>query len=157
MKINHILTFIICIAIPLVIGGISGFATSAGISTWYADLNKPVFNPPNYLFGPVWTGLYILMGVSLFLVWKSPSSDARNTALLIFGIQLLLNFAWSFIFFYFHQVGWALVEILLVWLSILIMIFVFQNLNKTAAYIQIPYLIWVSFATVLNAAIWRLN
>lgn len=157
MKISDILTVIICIALPLIVGSVSGIATSGNITTWYATLNKPVFNPPNYLFGPVWTALYLLMGISLFMVWRSPYSDARNYALVIFSIQLVLNFAWSFIFFHFKHVGWAFFEIILVWISILAMIIIFHRINKTAAILQIPYLLWVSFATILNLSIWRLN
>jgi translocator protein len=157
MKTSNIFTIIICIALPLVAGGISGLATSGNINTWYAALNKPVFNPPNYLFGPVWTMLYILMGISLYMIWKSPPGDARNYALVIFGIQLLLNFAWSFIFFHFKLLGWALVEIIMVWCGVLAMVIIFQRISKTAAYIQLPYLLWVSFASLLNGSIWWLN
>ena len=157
MKKSDILSLAICIALPLIIGSISGLATSGNITTWYAALNKPVFNPPNWIFGPVWTGLYLLMGISLFLVWRSPSGDARNYAIAIFCIQIVLNFAWSFIFFQFRQTGWAFFEIILIWLSIIAMIVIFYRISKTAALIQVPYLLWVSFATILNGSIWRLN
>jgi translocator protein len=157
MKASNIITIIICIALPLIVGSISGIATSGNITTWYATLNKPVFNPPNYLFGPVWTALYLIMGISLFMIWKSPSGDARNYALAIFCVQLVLNFTWSFIFFHFKQTGWAFFEIILVWISVLVMIIIFQRINKTAALLQIPYLLWVTFASVLNGAIWWLN
>jgi translocator protein len=157
MKTTNILTVIICIALPLIVGGVAGIATSGNINAWYATLNKPVFNPPNYLFGPVWTILYILMGISLFMIWRSPSCDARNYALAIFGIQLILNFAWTFLFFHYKLPGWAFVEIILVWISVMAMIIIFHRINKTAAFIQIPYLLWVSFASVLNGSIWYLN
>jgi translocator protein len=157
MKTSNILPIIVCIALPLIVGSISGIATSGNITTWYATLEKPLFNPPNYLFGPVWTVLYLVMGISLFFIWQSPAGDARNYALMIFGIQLLLNFSWSFIFFHFKQVGWAFFEIILVWISILAMIIIFHRINKTAAFLQIPYLLWVSFASVLNGSIWLLN
>jgi tryptophan-rich sensory protein len=157
MKISNILPITICIALPLIVGSISGIATSGNITTWYATLNKPAFNPPNYIFGPVWTALYLLMGISLFLIWRSSPGDARNYALVIFGIQLALNFAWSFIFFHFKQVGWAFFEIILVWISVLAMIIIFYRIGKTTAFLQIPYLLWVSFATILNGSIWWLN
>jgi translocator protein len=157
MKTTTILTIVICIAIPLVIGGLSGFATTGAIDTWYAQLNKPSFNPPNYLFGPVWTILYILMGISLFLVWKSPSGNERNMALTIFVIQMVLNFAWTFLFFYFHRPGLALIEIIILWIAILLMIIAFYRIDKIASLLQIPYILWVSFASVLNGAIWFLN
>jgi len=155
--IKLVTTFFICILIPLAIGGISGFATASSISDWYVSLNKPSFNPPNYLFAPVWTCLYLLMGISLFLIWKSPFGQDRANALIVFSIQILLNFIWSFLFFKFRMPGLALIEIVLLWISILTMIIVFSRISKPAAYLQIPYLFWVSFASILNAAIWRLN
>ena len=148
---------ILCIVIPLAVGGISSFATQRSIKTWFVTLKKPSFNPPNYLFAPVWTVLYILMGVSLYMIWQSPSGDARTNALAIFGIQLLLNFAWSFIFFYFRKITWALLDIMLLWIAIVIMILLFYWIDPVAAYLQIPYLLWVSFATALNGAIRKLN
>lgn len=147
----------ICLLIPLAIGGLSGFATASGISDWYVTLNKPSFNPPNYLFAPVWTCLYILMGISLFIIWQSPMGQIRTNALIIFTIQILLNFLWSFLFFKFKMPGLALIEIMMIWISILAMIILFSRISKPAAYLQIPYLLWVSFATILNAAIWHLN
>ncbi|MBC7912683.1 MAG: tryptophan-rich sensory protein [Pyrinomonadaceae bacterium] len=157
MKLKNIITIVVCIALPLMVGGIAGYATSASIGSWYSTLHKPFFNPPNWLFGPVWTCLYILMGISLYIIWKSPATATRTKALRVFLIQLTLNFAWSFIFFYFHETGWALIEIVMMWVSILIMILTFYRINKIAAYLQVPYLLWVSFATVLNASIWYLN
>jgi translocator protein len=154
---KKLIAIIICIAIPLAVGGISGIAPSGSENQWYESLEKPAFNPPDWLFGPVWTILYILMGVSLFLIWKSPPSPTRNLALIVFGIQLVLNAAWSFIFFYFQQPGWALADIILLWGFILAMIIVFSKIHRIAAYLQVPYLLWVTFAVVLNASIWWLN
>jgi len=156
-SIKALSTILICLLIPLAIGGISGFATAASITDWYATLNKPSFNPPNYLFAPVWTSLYLLMGVSLFTIWRSPIGRNRTNALLIFAIQLIFNFIWSFLFFKFNLLGVALVEIVLLWISILLMIIIFKRISKLAAFLQIPYLLWVSFATILNSAIWFLN
>jgi len=154
---NRYLRLILCITTPLLIGGISGIATASGIGTWYVSLNKPVFNPPNYLFGPVWSVLYVLMGVSLYLIIQAPKSEIRKKALIIFTVQLTLNFLWSFLFFKFELLGIALIEIIIIWISIIAMIFQFNKLSKTAAYLQIPYLLWVSFACILNAALWWLN
>jgi benzodiazapine receptor len=151
------LTFIICLFIPLAIGGISGFATVTGIDSWYAAVNKPFFNPPNWIFAPVWTTLYALMGISLFMIWQSPKNKGRTNAIIIFGIQIALNFFWSFLFFYFENPGLALIEIVFLWMSILMMIFYFRKIKILAGNLQIPYLLWVSFATFLNAAIWWLN
>ncbi len=156
-SIKIFITLLICLLIPLSIGGISGFATATSITDWYVALNKPSFNPPNYLFAPVWTTLYALMGISLFLVWKSPEGRDRNNALVIFAVQIALNFIWSFLFFKFNLIGVALVEIVLLWISILMMIIFFRRISKLAAFLQIPYLLWVSFATILNSAIWHLN
>jgi len=151
------LTLAACIAGVLLIGFLSGIATSSGMQGWYDTIVKPSFNPPSWVFGPAWTLLYILMGIGLYLILQTPRSDARTTALIIFGIQLTLNFAWSFLFFYFHRPGIALIEIITLWVFILLMIFRFQKLSPAAAYLQIPYLLWVSFASVLNAALWYLN
>lgn len=147
----------ICILLPLLVGGISGWITADAIGTWYATLARPSFSPPNYLFGPVWSVLYVLMGVSLYLIVKSSPGSLRSQALMVFGLQLFLNFWWSIIFFKFHQLGLALVEIGAIWLAIIAMIVLFYRVKPIAAYLQIPYLLWVSFATVLNTAFWWLN
>ena len=151
------LEFLISILLPLSLGAIAGMFTSQSVPEWYATLNRPSFNPPNWIFGPVWTTLYILMGISFFLIWKQEASKARNRAVLIFLLQLLLNFAWSFIFFYFNMIGLALVEIVLLWISIVLMLVVFYKIKPIASYINIPYLLWVTFATVLNASYYFLN
>jgi tryptophan-rich sensory protein len=157
MKSSGYLTLIVCVLLPLIIGSLSGLANAGSLNDWYVQLKKPSFNPPGYLFGPVWTVLYLAMGISLYLIWKSPAGELRNYALIVFGVQMALNFAWSFIFFYFRKPGWALIDIVVLWVFILVMILIFYRINKTSALIQIPYLLWVSFASVLNAAIWTLN
>lgn len=157
MNIKNIFQLVICIALPLVVGAISGIATASGVRGWYESIQKPFFNPPDVVFGPVWTVLYILMGISLYLVWIQPFSADRSTALKAFLIQLLLNFAWSFVFFYFHLIGWAFVEIVVLLVAIIFMIKSYKVVHPTAAYLQIPYLVWVGFATILNGAIWYLN
>lgn len=154
---KNIVRLIFSISLPLLVGAVAGYATSTNISNWYVDLNKPWFNPPNGVFGPVWTILYVLMGISLFMVWKTVATELRSRALWAFFIQLALNFAWSFLFFQFHEAGWAFVEILLLWVSIVYMIFLFNRINKVSAYLQVPYLLWVSFAACLNFSIWYLN
>lgn len=146
-----------CLAVPLAVGTFAGYATTSQIGEWYAGLHKPFFNPPNWIFGPVWTTLYVLMGISLFLIWKAPAGRTRIRALAIFWVQLALNFAWSFLFFVFHRIGAALVDILLIWVGVAAMILAFGRVRRGAALLQIPYMLWVSFATVLNAAIWRMN
>ncbi len=146
---------ILCILLPLLVGGVSGYFTSQSIPNWYLYLNKPSFNPPNYLFGPVWTLLYILMGISFYLVINKPNVNWLLVG--VFITQLILNFFWSFIFFNAHNLGLALVEIIILWASILAMIILFYKTNKWAAILNIPYLLWVSFATLLNYSIYSLN
>lgn len=157
MKNTLLLKFLISILLPLGVGAIAGIATAQAIPEWYEALNRPSFNPPNWIFGPVWTTLYILMGVSLFLIWKQDVSKERNVAILIFLLQLLLNFVWSFIFFYFKMIGFALVEIVLLWINIVVMLVLFYKIKPVASYINIPYLLWVTFAAVLNASYYFLN
>jgi translocator protein len=139
----------------LAIGGVSGYATMGGIKVWYKTIRKPSFNPPNWLFGPVWTVLYIMMAVSAWLVWQTGGNI--SFALGLFTLQLALNFAWSFIFFRAQNIGWALVDILALWLTIAATVAVFSGISSLAAWLLLPYLAWVSFASLLNASIWRLN
>lgn len=148
---------IVSIIVPLGLGSIAGIFTAQSVPEWYATLNRPSFNPPNWIFGPVWTMLYVLMGISLFMIWKQDMSKERNLAILVFMLQLLLNFGWSFIFFYFNMIGLALIDIILLWIFIVIMLVFFYKIKPIAAYINIPYLLWVSFATVLNGSYYILN
>lgn len=155
---NNTLKLIIAIAIPLIVGGTSGFFTATGVESWYQTIARPTWNPPGWLFGPVWTTLYIMMGISLFLVWKEDTSvELKKIGIALFAVQLVLNFFWSFIFFDQHQIGWALVEIIAMWVFILLTIFAFAQVNKAAAWLLVPYISWVSFATILNYTIWQLN
>lgn len=144
-------------AVPLVVGALAGYYTRQNIVGWYETLHFPSFRPPNAVFGPVWTILYILMGVGCYLVWKKPDTPDRSNALWIFSLQLLINGAWSFVFFYFKQIHIAVIVIAILWILILYMIGFFKKLSPLAAYLQVPYLLWVSFATILNIAIWQLN
>jgi tryptophan-rich sensory protein len=146
----------LCMMLPLLVGGVSGFFTASNIETWYITLIKPSFNPPNYLFGPVWTSLYILMGISFYLILMSEKAE-KSKLIFIYFFQLVLNFLWSFIFFNFHAIGLAAIEIVILWCSILTMIIMFYKVNKWAAIINIPYLLWVSFASILNFSIYFLN
>ena len=147
----------LCIAGPVLMGGWTGYASVESINGWYASLIKPSFNPPNTIFGPVWTILYVLMGISLYLILQTPPTPLRKKAILIFLIQFVFNMSWSFVFFNFQSPFFALINIVVLWIMILVMIQAFRRLSTLAAYLQIPYLTWVSFATVLNAAIWYLN
>ena len=158
MKRKKLLTFLICISIPLLVGGISGVLTKYEVDgTWFNLLRKPSFNPPNWLFAPVWTTLYLLMGIGLYLVWNTASGEIRKKAVLVFSVQLLLNFFWSILFFYAHRVLASVIDILLLWICICWMVLVFKQIKPIAGYLQLPYLAWVSFATVLDISIWVLN
>jgi benzodiazapine receptor len=155
---NNKVKLLIAMAVPLVIGLISGSFTASQIPVWYAHLNKPSWNPPSWLFAPVWTILYIMMGIALYLVWKSDAiKSIKKTAILCFEIQLILNFCWSFIFFNQHQMGMAFVDILLLLFFIIATIFSFKKISLTAAWLMLPYLLWVGFAACLNYTIWQLN
>jgi len=155
---NNIVKLIIAIAIPVAVGAASGFFTVTGVGSWYQTINKPSWNPPGWIFGPVWTSLYVMMGIALYLVWKSDAGVVlKKAAISLFTVQMALNFFWSLIFFNQHQIGWALVEIIALWFFILLTIFAFAQVNKTAAWLLVPYISWVSFATILNYTIWKLN
>lgn len=149
---------IIAVLIPLAVGSLAGYFTASSVNGWYTTLVKPSFNPPNWLFAPVWTSLYIMMGIALFLVWNSGAAeDVKRTAVSLFIVQLVLNFLWSFVFFYAQQPGWALVNIILMWIFIFLTILWFGKISSLSAWLLVPYICWVSFATVLNYAIWKLN
>jgi tryptophan-rich sensory protein len=130
------------------------FGSSAMPGTWYASLAKPAWNPPAWLFGPAWTLLYTLMAVAAWLVWKRAG---WGRALWLYFLQLLLNAAWTPIFFGAHQLGWALVEIVALWIAIFFTLRSFYQVSRTAGVLFVPYLAWVTFATVLNFTLWRLN
>lgn len=150
--------FIINIAIPLAMGAIGAWFTSQYVKTWYVTLNKPSFNPPNWVFAPVWTTLFILMGIAAYLVWlkrEQVQYFARTVA--IYLIQLVLNVMWSFLFFYAHEIGIALFEIIALLLAIIINAMVFYKIDKTAGLLFIPYILWVGFATILTYSIFSLN
>jgi benzodiazapine receptor len=153
------LTYIaISVSICLIIGFLSGFATQSSVNDWYLTLNKPSFNPPNWIFGPVWTVLYILMGIAAGLVWaKGFYHIWVKTALYNFGFQLLFNALWSVVFFGFKNPFWALLVILFLLALILLTIKWFNVVSRTAAYLLIPYFLWVCYATILNYKIWEMN
>jgi tryptophan-rich sensory protein len=128
------------------------------VNTWYADLSRPSFTPPDWTFGVVWPILYIMMGISAFMIWNKGFSNRQvKVALGLFILQLVLNGLWTPIFFGLHMMGLALVEIILLWVAIIMTIFAFWRISRAAAYLLLPYILWVSFAIVLNAALWYLN
>lgn len=157
LKINY-WKLVASIVICQLAGIIGSFFTVSSVSTWYLTLNKPFFNPPSWLFGPVWITLYFLMGISLYIVWnKGIRSKEAKIAVSVFGVQLILNFLWSIIFFGLKLPSFAFIEIILMWLAIIATVVYFYRISKVASYILIPYLLWVSFAAILNFAIYYLN
>ncbi|MEO5563180.1 MAG: TspO/MBR family protein [Chitinophagaceae bacterium] len=155
---SNAIKLIISIAIPLAVGALGSFFTTPEINGWYETIQKPGWNPPNYIFGPVWIFLYVLMGIALYIVWKSPADDSlKRRAWFLFVEQLIFNFAWSFIFFNQHNITGALADILVLWVFILLTIFAFARVSKLAAWLLVPYISWVTFAGVLNYSIWVLN
>ncbi len=152
------LKLIISVLICQGVGVIGALFTSPAISTWYSMIQKPSFNPPNWIFAPVWTLLFLLMGISLYLVWNKGLNYKRvKVAIFIFFFQLILNTLWSILFFALQSPLLALIEIIILWLAILMTIIIFYRISKVAAYLLLPYILWVSFASVLNFSILIIN
>jgi len=147
--------FVAFIAVPLLIGGAGGFVTAKAIPGWYSELRKPSWNPPNWIFGPVWTLLYLMMGTASWLVWREVGF--RENWVAFYGAQLFLNAIWSWVFFGWRRLNFALVNIILLWLAIVACTVVFWRISVIAGAMLIPYLLWVSFASALNYRIWALN
>ncbi len=158
MKLNSFFKLITTIIISELAGIIGSVFTTSSIAGWYSTLSKPAFNPPSFIFGPVWTTLYLLMGIAAFLVWKK-GLDRKDVkiALGIFIGQLILNTLWSIIFFGLHSPDAAFIEIIFLWLAIVATIIAFAKISKSAAWLFAPYILWVSFAAFLNYSIWMLN
>ncbi len=157
-RLKNLITFIIFLLIPQLFGLIGAYFTAPAISGWYSTLIKSPLNPPGWVFAPVWTILFLLMGVAAFLVWRRGWKNKRvKIALAIFGAQLVLNTLWSILFFGLRSPGAALVEIFFLWLAILATVITFYRVSKPASYLLLPYIVWVSFAVVLNYSIWNLN
>ncbi|MEO0095936.1 MAG: TspO/MBR family protein [candidate division WOR-3 bacterium] len=154
----NIVKFIASLILTLGAGFIGSMATRQSVSTWYGTINKPPISPPNWLFGPVWTALFILMGIAFYLVWNKGFSELSvKTAMIIFLIQLALNILWSFLFFGLRSPLYAFIEIIILWIAILLTIIYFFKVSYVAGYLLIPYILWVSFASILNGWIAVLN
>lgn len=146
------------VAVSQLAGAIGSVFTVKSIPGWYATIAKPSFSPPNWVFGPVWATLYTLMGLAAWLVWRQRGTNPNvRAALVLFAVQLVLNAVWSIIFFGAHAIGWAFVEIVALWIAILLTTVWFFRVSHAAGILMIPYLLWVSFAAVLNFSLWRLN
>jgi len=140
------------LVLPQLAGVVGSLFTFSSVSTWYVGLIKPALNPPSWIFGPVWITLYLLMGISVYLIWQK---DSKATTL--FWIHLFFNASWSVIFFGLQNPGLALINILVILVFIIALIIKFWKIDKRASYLLVPYLLWVSFATYLNYSIWILN
>lgn len=154
---NKYIKIFISISIPLFIWFISSYFTLSSIESWYLTLNKPFFNPPNWIFWPVWTLLYILMGVSFYRVWNQWFWIHKNKLKMIYFLQLFLNFLWSISFFYLENPLLWLINIIILWIFIIFNIIYFYAVDKKSWFLFIPYLLWVSFASILNLFIYLLN
>jgi len=149
---------ILSLLIPLAVGFVGSYFTRPELGGWYSALRKPTFNPPGEVFAPVWTVLYILMGIAMYLIWKAPvSTEQKRPAFVLYGIQLIFNFFWSFIFFRLHALGAALLWIFALWILILLTMLNFGRIRSLAAWLLVPYICWVTFATLLNFELWQLN
>jgi len=154
-NLSALVAFIVLCELAGVIGSLF---TISSIPTWYAVLRKPWFTPPNWLFGPIWLTLYFLMGISLYLVFESKRNKAKEKpALWAFGIQLFLNVLWSVLFFGMHYLLYGFIEIVLLWISIAVTIILFFKISKAAAYLLLPYILWVTIAASLNYYVFILN
>src|SRR3990167_1591032 len=153
-----IIPLVLSIGVCFLVAGIGSFFTTSAIDTWYTTLQKPFFNPPNWIFGPVWTLLYLIMGISLYIVWIAKvEKKAKLQGITFFFIQLALNVLWSILFFGLKSPTAALIGIIFLWLAIFLTIRSFLQISKKAGWLLIPYLVWVSFATILNLSIVILN
>lgn len=154
---RDILALVLLVGLCLGVGGLGGAVTAESVTTWYATLNKPSFNPPNWIFGPVWTALYILMGVAAWRVWRAADRDTARGPLAVFALQLAVNLGWSVAFFGLRNPGLAVAVILALDLLVLVTALMFRRIDRLAAWLLVPYLAWISFATLLNVTIWRIN
>jgi tryptophan-rich sensory protein len=157
MKTVDVVKLIIAVVVPLAVGFGSSLFIGNSIETWYAALNKPWFTPPNALFGPIWTVLYILMGVALFLVWRSPRNRTRDIGIALFVAQLVVNAIWTLAFFGEQNILYGLLTIVPLWILIAATIYQFYKVDKRASYLLVPYIVWVRIAAALNASVYLLN
>ncbi len=154
---SDLFALVVAVGVPMLLGVLGSVSTASSVDTWYRDLAKPSWNPPSWVFAPVWTTLYVMMGISAWLVWRSGDWSATRPALLLFGVQLLLNAAWSPVFFGLRNLPGSVVVIGLLWVALVATMAVFATISRLAAVLLVPYLAWVSFASVLNLTIWRLS
>ena len=156
-KKQDVLGLFACIILCLAVSAGGGAITATSVDTWYQALEKPTFNPPDWLFAPVWNLLYLLMGIAAWRVWRLQSSRALRPVYMVFGLQLCLNLAWSCLFFGLQRIDLALVEIIILLAVIIINMVMFRNFDRLAGLLFVPYIAWVTYATILNASLWILN
>lgn len=154
---KEIVVLVVLVAICLAVGGIGGAVTASSVKTWYPTLNKPSFNPPDWVFGPVWTTLYILMALAAWRVWRAASWETARGPLVLFALQLAVNLGWSCTFFGMREIGLALAVLVILDLLVVATALAFDRVDRPAALLLVPYIAWISFATLLNFMIWRLN
>ena len=154
---RDILSLFTFIILCLAVSGIGGAITATSVDTWYQALKKPPFNPPDWVFAPVWTTLYILMGIAAWRVWRLRSFEVTGQAIAVFAVQLGLNLTWSFLFFGLQRIDLALVEIIVLLCAIITNTILFWRIDRLAGLLFVPYAAWVTYATVLNASLWLLN
>jgi len=158
MRIKNIIKLFSAVVVCQITGVVGSIFTRPSIPTWYSSLQKPDFTPPDWLFAPVWITLYTLMGISAYLVWNKGFENKNiKISLFIFAVQLLLNALWSFLFFGLHSPLYAFIEIIILWIAIAIVILYFLKISLPSGFLLLPYLLWVSFAVVLNFYIMKLN
>lgn len=154
---RDVLGLVLFVALCLLVSALGAAVTATSVGSWYQTLEKPLFNPPDWVFAPVWTALYLMMAVAGWRVWRESGPGPRRAALAAFGVQLALNLAWSFLFFGFQRIGLALVEIVVLLVAILATAVLFWRVDRWAGALFVPYALWVGYATALNAALWLLN
>jgi translocator protein len=156
-RLVDLLALVLFVALCLGIGALGASVVDASVDSWYADLAKPSFTPPNAVFGPVWTVLYVLMAVAAWRVWRAADRDTRRGPLTLFALQLALSLGWTVVFFGLQKIGAAVATIVVLDVGVVVTTLAFRTIDRLAALLMLPYLAWVVFATVLNIAIWRLN
>lgn len=154
---EQLIALVVFLGLCAAVAAIGSVMSSSAMDGWYSDLEQPDWNPPDWVFGPVWSVLYILIGISGWLVWRARGWDGARVPLIVWGVQLLLNLFWTVVFFGLEEVGLGAIEIVFLWISIVATIVVFWPIGRLAALLLVPYLIWVSYAAMLNFSIWQLN
>jgi translocator protein len=154
---RSVVALVVFLGLAFAAAAIGGLSAAGGGNDWYQSLRRPSWSPPDWVFGPVWTVLYASIGVAGWLVWRERGSDQVDAALTVWGVQLVLNAAWTWLFFGLHRPGLALIDIVALAMAIAGMIVLFGRVSQVAAVLLVPYLAWVCFAAALNAAIWHLN